>query len=73
MISSIKSNYFKTSVLVCLIMKLIYQFLFSRRKSIVFYWRIMVITRLDELRHSPTARGTKSGSRVLIAIIIIIE
>jgi hypothetical protein len=50
-------------------MKLIYQFLFSRRKSIVFYSRIMAITRSDELRHSPPAHDTKSSSRVLAIII----
>jgi hypothetical protein len=69
MLSSIQSNNFKTSVSVCLIMKLIYLFFHSRRKSIVFYSPIMAITRSDKLRHSPTARDTKSSSRV-IAIII---
>jgi hypothetical protein len=38
-------------------------FLYSRRKSIVFYCRIMAITRSDDLRHSPAARDTKSPSR----------
>jgi hypothetical protein len=33
--------------------------LHSRRKSIVFYSRIMAITRSDELRHSLAARDTK--------------
>jgi hypothetical protein len=43
-------------------MKLIYQFLFIVvEKNIVFYSRIMAITRSDELRHSPAARDTKSS------------
>jgi hypothetical protein len=32
----------------------------SRRKSIVFYSRIMAITRSNELRHLPAARDTRS-------------
>jgi hypothetical protein len=43
--------------------------LYCRRKSIVFFSRIMDITCSDELRHMPSARDTKSVSRV-IAIII---
>jgi hypothetical protein len=56
------------SVSVCLILKLIYQFLFIvldlEKVYIVFYSRIMAITRSDELRHSPSARDTKSSSQV---------
>jgi hypothetical protein len=52
---------FKTSVSVCLIMKLIYQFLFIVVEKVyyTFYSRIMAITRSGELRYSPAARGTK--------------
>jgi hypothetical protein len=35
--------------------------LHSRGKSIVFYSRLMGITHSDELRHSPSARVTKSS------------
>jgi hypothetical protein len=43
--------------------------LHSRRKSIVFYSGIIAIIRSNELPDSPSARDTKSPSRV-IAIII---
>jgi hypothetical protein len=46
-------------------MKLIYQFIFI---IVVEKW-IVVITRSDELRHSPAARDTKSSSRVTVIII----
>jgi hypothetical protein len=51
-------------------MKIIYQFLFIvvEKVYLVFYLRIMAITRSDELRHSP-AGHLKVISRV-IAIII---
>jgi hypothetical protein len=39
--------------------------LHSRRKSIVFYLRVMAITHSDELRHSPSVRDTKSSSSVI--------
>jgi hypothetical protein len=61
MVSSIQRNNFKTSlsnVSFNLSNDEIYLSisLHSRRKSIVFYSRIMAITRSDELRHSPAVR-----------------
>jgi hypothetical protein len=41
----------------------------SRRKSIIFYSRMMAITRSEELRQSPSTRDTKSASRVIRIII----
>jgi hypothetical protein len=43
-------------------------FLHSRRKSIVFYSQVMAITHSDDLRHSLSARVTKSTSRVIAII-----
>jgi hypothetical protein len=42
--------------------------LHSRRKSIVFYSRIMAITGSEELRHWPAPRDIKSASRVIAII-----
>jgi hypothetical protein len=66
MVSSIKSNSCKTSVSVCLIMKLIYQFIFI---IVVFYSRIIAIARSVQLRHSPSARDNKLTTQVIATII----